>query len=348
MASRKSGPAYVFAGLAGETAPGRIVDHGLFRLREGGEGWEPLDQGLPARPAVRVIAVHPNDPRLIYAGTQDGPYRSEDAGETWQRVDIADHGLPVWSVLFHPRDPQTVLIGYENAEIYRSEDGGASWRRLPVHVRFPDITTAPGSNPAKRVLMMDASPYDPDLLYAAIEVGGTLRSRDGGESWENLSNGQYVNDDTVDMHGILASRWCPGNVIAIGRAGMFQSSDGGNHWRLVPLEPANEKGQIYCRDIREVPGNPRCLWVVGGGNFQSDLGLLLASRDGGDTWRRVDMGMRPDNTLFTLAFDERRPAKMAAATNGGQVFASVDGGDSWDELPSLPGPGHQIYALARA
>ena len=49
-------------------------------------------------------------------------------------------------------------------EIYRSGDAGAHWSRLPVSVRFPDITTAPGANPAKRVLQIDASVQQPDHL----------------------------------------------------------------------------------------------------------------------------------------------------------------------------------------
>ena len=116
--------------------------------------------------------------------------------------------------------------------------------------------------------MLDASASEPDHLYGAIEVGGTIRSTDGGEHWENLSHGQYVNDDMVDMHGVLASRWRPGTVFGIARAGMFRSADGGDHWQHVPLEPLNAKGQIYCRDIREVPGNPRHLWVAAGAGFQ--------------------------------------------------------------------------------
>jgi len=240
-----------------------------------------------------------------------------------------------------------MFIGYENCEIYRSDDAGEHWARLPVSVRFPEITTAPGANPAKRVLMMDASAAEPELLYAAIEVGGTLRSTDSGEHWENLSHGQYVNDDTVDMHGVLASRWRPNSVYAIGRAGMFHSADGGDHWRTVPLEPLNAKGQIYCRDIREVPGNPRKLWVAAGGGFQSDIGVLLKSSDGGDSWTRVDMvGLQPAHTMFALAFDERRPAHMSCATNGGEVYGSRDGGETWTTHPRPPG-GTQVYALAR-
>src|SRR5438132_9324231 len=217
---------YIYLGLAGETGAGRVVHSGLFRLADGSEEWEPLRQGLPEMPAVRALAVHPERPEILYAGTQSGAYRSADRGKHWEKVEMPDHGLPVWSILFHPHDPDVILVGCENCEIYRSDDGGERWTRLPVSVRFPEITTAPGANPAKRVLMLDASVAEPEMLYGAIEVGGTIRSVDGGEHWENLSHGQYLNDDAVDMHGVLASRWRPGNVFGIGRAGMFHSADG--------------------------------------------------------------------------------------------------------------------------
>jgi len=337
---------YIYVGFAGETGRGRVVHSGLYRLREGADEWRPIQAGLPEGPAVRALVVHPLDPAVVYAGTQSGPYRSNDRGEHWERLAVADHALPVWSITFHPHDPKVMFIGYENCEIYRSDDSGERWTRLPVSVRFPEITTAPGANPAKRVLMLDASVEEPDHLYAAIEVGGTIRSTDGGEHWDQLSHGQYLNDDAVDMHGVLASRWRPGTVIGIGRAGMFLSADSGDHWRHVKLEPLNAKGQIYCRDIREVPGNPRKVFVAAGANFQSDTGVLLMSGDGGDTWSRVEMGTHPQHTLFKLAFDERQPTLMSAATNGGEVYSSSDAGETWSALPS-PSGGSQIYALPR-
>lgn len=336
----------VYAGLAGETAQGRVAECGVYRMSDGSETWELLSNGLPEAPAVRALAIHPRKPEIIYAGTQHGPYRSSDHGDHWEKVDVPDRGMPVWSILFHPHNSDLMYAGYENCEIYRSEDCGETWHRLPVSVRFPEITTAPGANPAKRVLMLDASTTDPDVLYGAIEVGGIIRSTDGGEHWENLSHGQYLNDDTVDMHGVLASRWRPGTVYSIGRAGMFCSTDQGDHWSHVPLEPLNENGQIYCRDIREVPGNPRKLWVAAGANFQSDIGVLLYSRDGGESWDRVDIGMKPRDTMFALAFDDRRPGRMSCATNGGEVFSSADAGETWSAHP-LPQGCKKIYALAR-
>ena len=148
-----------------------------------------------------------------------------------------------------------------------------------------------------------------------------------------MSHGQYVNDDTVDMHGVLVGRWRPGMVLAIGRAGLFSSADQGEHWASARLEPLNPKGQTYCRDIREVPGDPKTIWVAAGANFQSDVGVLFRSKDGGVSWTRVDMGVKPKTTMFAIAFDERQPKRMYCATSGGEVFASEDGGESWAERP---------------
>jgi photosystem II stability/assembly factor-like uncharacterized protein len=342
-----NGTSYVYVGLAGETAPGRPMKSGLYRMATDGKDWELLTRGLPEAPAVRALVPHPQNPALVFAGTQAGVYRSADHGERWERVDIADHGLPVWSLTFDPRDSHVKYAGYENCEIYRSDDGGQHWRQLPVTVRFPEVTVAPGANPAKRVLKLAVSPASSDEIYGAIEVGGVIRSLDGGEHWENMSHGAYVNDDCVDTHGVLVGRWRPGMLFAIARAGLFCSADRGEHWASARLEPLNAKGQTYCRDIREVPGDPKTIWVAAGANFQSDLGALFRSKDGGATWSRVDLEIKPQSTMFALAFDPRQPKRMYAAASGGEVFASADGGQSWSER-HLPEGATQVYSMACA
>jgi photosystem II stability/assembly factor-like uncharacterized protein len=338
---------HVYVGLAGETAPGRPVKSGLYRMAVDGDRWELVTRGLPEAPAIRAIATDPRRADTVYVGTQHGPYRSVDRGERWERLDIQDHGLPVWSLLIDPRDPRVLYAGYENCEIFRSEDGGDHWHQLPVTIRFPEVTVAPGANPARRVLKLAANPADPRELYGAIEVGGVIRSLDGGEHWENVSHGQYVNDDTVDMHGVLVGRWRPGTVFAISRAGLFSSTDHGEHWASARLEPLNPKGQTYCRDIREVPGDPRTIWVAAGADFQSDTGTLFRSKDGGASWTRVKMGIEPKSTVFAIAFDARQSRRMYCATSGGEVFVSEDGGESWAARP-LPAGATQVYAMGCA
>ena len=342
-----NGTAYVYVGLAGETAPGRPIKSGLYRMAVGDDRWELVTRGLPEAPAIRAIATHPEQRGTVYVGTQHGPYRSADHGEHWEKVNVADHGVPVWSLAFDPRDAKVMYAGYENCEIFRSDDGGERWRQLPVTVRFPEVTVAPGSNPAKRILKLAVNPANSRELYGAIEVGGIIRSLDGGEHWDNVSHGQYLNDDTVDMHGVLVGRWRPELVMAISRAGLFTSTDRGEHWASARLEPLNAKGQTYCRDIREVPGDPRTIWVAAGANFQSEVGALFRSTDGGASWSRVDMGVKPETTVFAIAFDERRPQRMYCVTTVGEVFASEDGGQSWVER-HLPEGATQVYAMGCA
>jgi photosystem II stability/assembly factor-like uncharacterized protein len=345
MSSQRA--SFIYAGLAGETAPGRPVQSGLYRMAVADGQWEKLTRGLPEAPTIRAIETHPDQPGAVYVGTQDGPYRSLDHGEHWERLDVPDHGFPVWSLAFDPRSAKVMYAGYENCEIYRSDDGGERWQQLPVSVRFPEVTVAPGSNPAKRVLALAVNPANADEIYGAIEVGGVIRSLDGGEHWENMSHGQYVNDDTVDMHGIIVGRWRSGTVLAIGRAGLFISADRGDHWASARLEPLNPKGQTYCRDIREVPGDPKTIWVAAGAGFQSDLGALFRSKDGGASWSRVNIGYKPKTTIFALAFDEHHPRRMFCAASGGEVFASEDGGESWTERP-MPEGATQVYAMGCA
>ena len=335
---------YVYVGLAGETASGRPVKSGLYRSAGGGDRWELLTRGLPEAPAIRAIVAHPDDPDVVYVGTQAGVYRSDDHGERWERLDVPDHGLPVWSLLVDPRDSRIMYAGYENCEIFRSEDGGAHWRPLPVTVRFPEVTVAPGANPAKRVLRLAANAANPDELYGAIEVGGVIRTLDGGEHWDNVSHGTYVNDDCVDMHGVLVARWRPGTIFAIARAGLFSSTDQGEHWASARIEALNVKGQTYCRDIREVPGDPKTIWLAAGANFQSDVGALFRSGDGGASWAKVDMGVKPETTMFAVCFDPKNPKRMHCATTVGEVFASEDGGQNWVER-HLPEGATQVYAM---
>ena len=65
---------YVYTGLAGETAPGRPVMSGLYRMAVGDDQWQLLSNGLPEGVAIRAITVHPQKPEIVFVGTQFGPF----------------------------------------------------------------------------------------------------------------------------------------------------------------------------------------------------------------------------------------------------------------------------------
>src|SRR5262245_34580801 len=150
-------PSYVYAGLAGETTPGRVVKSGLYRMTNDDGGWELLTNGLPEAPAIRAIAVHPLQSEVMYVGTQHGPFRSTDHGNHWEKVRVRDNGLSDWSLMIHTRDPKVMFTGYKACEIYRSDNRGQTWSQLPESVRAPQGPVPRGANPAKHVLVLTGS-----------------------------------------------------------------------------------------------------------------------------------------------------------------------------------------------
>src|SRR5262245_4101311 len=98
---------YIYAGAAHWTSGNDTKNPGgLFRRAVGDDHWEPLTNGLPEGTEARAIAIHPQNPQIIYAGTQEGPYRSTDGGNHWEKLGFPDMGMVVWSLLFHPTNPQ--------------------------------------------------------------------------------------------------------------------------------------------------------------------------------------------------------------------------------------------------
>ena len=95
-----------------------------------------------------------------------------------------------------------------------------------METTFPDVTLRPEPLP-KRVLAIAVDPANPDEIYAGIEIGGLIRSLDGGRSWANVIDGLYVNEDSVDLHSVVVSPVRPGAVTVATRIGAFRSLDRG-------------------------------------------------------------------------------------------------------------------------
>ncbi len=90
----------------------------LVRTSDGGHSWHGADTGLPPF-AVQALRWHPDDPDLVFAGTDVGLYRSTDGGLSWlpegdglpsasvhdiriaedgSRIVVASHGRGIWEL----------------------------------------------------------------------------------------------------------------------------------------------------------------------------------------------------------------------------------------------------------
>ena len=345
------GRSHIYVGLGGEGS--YIGPGGLYRRTEGEQEWQSITNGLPQNPQVRALVVHPKDPRIIYAGTHVGVFRSGDYGEHWEPLEKPWKGKDVWSLTFHPHDSATIYAGYEPCAIYRSTNGGESWQKMNTdRVVFPRVTVHPVPQ-AKRVIGTTSDPSDAQEMYAAIEVGGLLASRDGGENWECITDGLYLDFHTLDLHGVLVSPAAPGNVFIITRIGLFRSRDRGGHWERVAMEEMFPGGS-YCRGIQLAPDASQTVYLAagsGGGAAPAGIqeaGALFRSRDVGETWERVGLGETPSGRMMEIAVDPARRANVYCCARLGQVYSSHDSGATWSKewLPAEMSNSLHPYRIA--
>jgi photosystem II stability/assembly factor-like uncharacterized protein len=119
---------------------------------------------------------------VIVAGTRQGVFRSADGGQAWDEVNT---GLAIQHVrwlAYHPDHSDVEYAGTEPAAIFVSHDGASTWRQCvevaELRERFGWFL--PHSPEAGCVR---GFAFHGHQGYAAVEVGGLLRSDDGGEHW---------------------------------------------------------------------------------------------------------------------------------------------------------------------
>jgi photosystem II stability/assembly factor-like uncharacterized protein len=217
-----------------------------------------------------------------------------------------------------------------------------------VHMSFPC-----------RVIRLAVDPGRPDDLYAGLEVGGVIRSHDGGDTWESCNDSlleyaeqprlksRIVSDTEtegmMDSHALAISPARPGTVFLANRMGLFRSDDGGGRWtemgigRFSPL--------TYARDVKVSPHDPKTMYAALSIAAVSDAGSLYRSRDLGESWQRFDHDVSIDSTLMIIAESPSNPDRVWCAARRGQVFGTEDGGKTWQQH-KLPGGVEGVYALA--
>lgn len=83
--------------------------------------------GLPARETVYGFAVHPKDPRIMYAAMRRGLFRSANGGRNW--VEASSGLTNLAGVAIHPKRPEEIYVATMEGIVHRSEDGGKTWKR---------------------------------------------------------------------------------------------------------------------------------------------------------------------------------------------------------------------------
>src|SRR5438477_548264 len=182
---------------------------GIARLDESGDAWT-VELFLSASGA-QCLAVDPDDPNTVYAGLREGGVRrTVDAGRSW--VDCALPEPGVFSLAASAVDG-AVYAGTEPSRLFRSDDRGESWRELDALLELPSRPSwsFPPRPWTSHLRWIAPSPHDGDLLLVGIELGGLMRSSDGGQSWEDHRRGAQR-----DVHSLAWHPRVPGRAYEAG------------------------------------------------------------------------------------------------------------------------------------
>jgi photosystem II stability/assembly factor-like uncharacterized protein len=308
----------------------------MARLDEAGEGWT-VELSLEGEGA-QCLAVDPEDPDTVYAGLREGGVRrTRDAGRSW-----ADCGLPdpgVFSLALSRADG-AVYAGTEPSRLFRSVDRGESWQALDTLLELPSRPrwSFPPRPWTSHVRWIAPSPHDPELLLVGIELGGLMRSDDGGATWQDHRPGAQP-----DVHSLAWHPRVPGRAYEAGGGGSAFSVDAGETWR-----PADEgRDRNYTWALAVDPADPDCWYVSAStGPFAAhgrrDPQALIYRRRGREAWQPLGGGLPEPLPAMPYALVATE-GRLFAGLADGQIWASDDHGDSWTSLPL--GGGGTIPAL---
>jgi photosystem II stability/assembly factor-like uncharacterized protein len=281
---------------------------------------------LLERPGLHAVAVDPRRPERIAVGCRGaGVWESGDRGATWRDADLP--AKDVFSVAFSPADG-AVYTGCEPSALYvrRNDD---RWEELAALRELPSAPTwsFPPRPWTSHVRWIAPSPYDAGLILVGIELGGLMRTTDGGETWADHRPGAQP-----DVHALA---WHPtelGRAYEAAGGGAAWSRDGGESW-----EPADAgRDRHYTWALAIDPADPECWYVSAAPGPYEAHGRRPAQAAvyrwrGQGPWEELDLGLpRPlEEMPYSLAASRGR---LVAGLRDGRLLESEDGGDTWRAL----------------
>jgi photosystem II stability/assembly factor-like uncharacterized protein len=286
---------------------------------------------------ARCIAIDPRDPQRVYVGTMDnGLWFSTDGGASWREAGLSLNEPRVLSVAVsrsHVRSGVSVVYaGTEPSNLYRSEDGGSTWQLLPALRKLPSASSwsFPPRPSTHHVRTIALHPTDPDSLAVGIELGGVMRSRDGGKTWIDHNPQAYS-----DAHQLLTHPLAPERLYEAAGQGIARSDDRGDTWER--LDEGLDRHYAWAQAID--PADPDLWYVAVSGSPSAAHGAgdgqarLLRSR--GNGWEAVDRWgdsaelRRMPYALVTLP---DQPGRLLVGLRGGTLLVSDDAAETWSRL----------------
>ena len=258
-----------------------------------------VDLPTPARHTWTVpLVFSPADQRALYFSDQY-LFKTTDGGKTWARLseDMSreNPGLPpnldaataadvppqskwlgvIYTIAPSPVRAPLLWIGTDDGYIHVTPDDGKTWQNV----------TPPGVNAWSKVTMLEASHFDANEAYAAVDRHRLedyepyiYRTKDAGKSWQKITTGLTPG---VYMQTIKEDPQRRGLLVAGTELGVFVSFNDGDNWESLQLNlpPSSMRDVAFHGDDLILGTHGRGIWVLDDISVLRQAGADVTSAD---------------------------------------------------------------------
>ena len=323
----------------------------LFRLDLVGSSWRLTNISTQGKnsihPDQHCLTFSPDNPKIIYVGSDGGIFRSANSGATWKAL---NEGLAITEIEYLATDPgnsKWVMAGTQDngtlrttgtpvwTQIAKGDGGDCAVDELDpdiIYHSFYQISLERSTNKGNKWvdLGLPSPPKMPSLWYPPVEafgatvaIGGAslLVTRTGLPPWTTVPLGLAAREFPSAMRDVDA------NTILIGTTNgrMLEVSWTGTSWSKTSLASPSAR---YISCIAIDPSNSQRLWVT-----MSRIGgpLVHRSDDGGGSWSPCVTGLPPDVPMNAIVVDPGNFKRVWVAADMG-VYQTLDLGATWTKF----------------
>ncbi|RMD86519.1 MAG: glycosyl hydrolase [Calditrichaeota bacterium] len=279
------------------------------------------------------VAVRPDDPNIVYAGSYDGyltryDHRTRQAQniQVWPENPMGAGAAELkyrfqWTfpIVISPHDPNVLYVAGNH--VFKSTDEGMSWEVIsPDLTRNDKSKQQPSGGPITKdntsveyyctIFALAESPLKEGLIWAGSDDGLIHVTRDGGKHWNNVTPKNLPEWSLISI--IEPSPHDPGTAYVAAtryklddfKPYIFKTSDYGKSWKLITRGIPEDE---YTRVVREDP-HRRGLLYAG-----TERGVYV-SFDDGEHWQSLQLNL-PHVPIHDMVIHPREK-DLVVATHG--------------------------------
>jgi photosystem II stability/assembly factor-like uncharacterized protein len=224
------------------------------------------------------LMFSPVEPHLMYYAANH-LFATMDGGQSWKIIspDLSREttGQPssvpvltseqqaerrgvIYSVAASYKNTQTIWAGTDDGLVWITRDGGGHWTQI----------TPPGIAPWSKVAQIDASRFDDDTAYVAVNgeriddmQPHAFVTHDGGKSWKSIVDGM---PSGAPLNAVRADPQQQGLLYAATETGVYVSLDDGTAWKSLQynLPHTSMRDLLVKDDDLIVATHGRAFWIL--------------------------------------------------------------------------------------